>query len=156
MFCSTRGGVNRISCLVMNRVKLNHVCCVFSRTYSVCDAVVLAGALRRGETLWTAVIGRNPQTLALQRTHIHTQKWNEVKLFLPPWRPTRQWKATRTHSVMVTEYVTSLSAVHSPELLKYIYIHCAAAQLSTCPNWGRKDVREAKGKAARTRCSSGE
>lgn len=42
-------------------------------TYSINGSLVLAGALRRGSALRTALVRRNPQTLALQREHTHTQ-----------------------------------------------------------------------------------
>lgn len=38
-------------------------------TYSINDSLVLAGALRR-DALWAALVGRDPQTFALQKTHV--------------------------------------------------------------------------------------
>lgn len=38
-------------------------------TYSINGSVIAAGVWRHGDTLWTALVRRNPQTLALQREH---------------------------------------------------------------------------------------
>lgn len=44
-------------------------------TYSMNDSFMLAGALGRGDALGTALVGRDPQTLALWRRHtwVHTK-----------------------------------------------------------------------------------